>query len=546
MNETERADALIDRYWDDLLELEPLLGTMAGDERFDDRLSDPSEAGRARARAVHHAALEEASALDRDALDDSRCNSLDVLEAIAKRFETEIDHRTDMLAVASHLWGPVSILGDIGSMQQADTAERLDRYEARLRAFPDYLAASADIAREGVASGVTSPRVVAERSLGQLERLLALAPEDSPALVPAGDDAARERISGVVRDVVNPAYERFLEAMRDYLPHATETIGLSALPGGEQMYEAQILAWTTLPLEAAAVHELGNERFNAITEERRAISSQLGFASPEEALASLRASGDDTASSAEAMVKLCEDQVTRSWEAAPAWFGRMPSANCEVRPVEEYREADMPMAFYQSPTEDGSRPGIYYINTFDLPSRDLHGVASVTYHEANPGHHFQTALEQEAEGMPRLRRFGGILSGSAFAEGWGLYCERLADEMGLFLDQWERLGMLEAQALRAGRLITDTGIHALGWDRERAIAKLEEGGASTSDAEIEIDRYIAMPAQALSYMVGMIEIQKARATAEERGGADFSLRDFHDSMLELGTVPLPTLLRTFG
>jgi uncharacterized protein (DUF885 family) len=547
MNETERADALIERYWDDLLEIEPTLGTMSGDERYDDQLADPSETGRAHSRAVHHAALEEAGALERDALDDAWCNALDVLEAIAKRFEAGIDHRTDMLAVPSHLWGPASLLGEIGSIQQADTPEGLDRYEARLRAFPDYLAASAEVAREGVAAGVTSPRVVAERSIAQLERLLALAVEDSPAMIPVSEEAAgRERVADVVRDVVNPAYERFLEEMRDYLPHATETIGLSALPGGPQMYEAEILSWTTLSLDAADVHELGNERFDAIQEERRVISAELGFASPDEALASLRASGDDTAASPEAIVKLCEDQVTRSWEAAPAWFGRMPSANCEVRAVEAFREADMPGAFYNSPTEDGSRPGVYYVNTYDLPSRHLHTIASITYHEANPGHHFQTALEQEMTDSPRLRRFGGILSGSAFAEGWGLYCERLADEMGLFLDRWEQLGMLEAQALRAGRLITDTGIHALGWDRERAIAKLEEGGVSNTDAVIEIDRYIAMPAQALSYMIGMIEIQKARATAEVREGGDFSLSNFHDRMLELGTVPLPTLERAFG
>ena len=238
--------------------------------------------------------------------------------------------------------------------------------------------------------------------------------------------------------------------------------------------------------------------------------------------------------------------MRRSWDSAAPWFGRLPSSNCEVRAVEAFREADMPMAFYNPPTEDGSRPGVYYINTYDLPSRELHSIAGVTFHEANPGHHFQIALEQEADGLPKLRRFGGILAGAAFTEGWGLYAERLADEMGLYLDDWERLGMLENQALRAGRLITDTGLHALGWDRERAIAKLQDGGVPRTDAEIEIDRYIAMPAQALSYMTGMIEIEKARTGAEAREGDAFSLRDFHDRLLALGTVPLPTLAREFG
>ena len=194
--------------------------------------------------------------------------------------------------------------------------------------------------------------------------------------------------------------------------------------------------------------------------------------------------------------------MRRSWDAAPSWFGRLPSAPCEVRAVEAFREADMPAAFYNPPTEDGSRRGVYYINTYDLPSRDIHAQAGVSYHEANPGHHFQFTLEQEFLDRPRLRRFGGILAGSAFIEGWGLYSERLAEEMGLYMDDWERLGMLENQGLRAARLITDTGIHAFGWTREAAIAKLEESGATRTEAAIEVDRYVAMPAQALSYMVG--------------------------------------------
>ena len=353
--------------------------------------------------------------------------------------------------------------------------------------------------------------MVAERALAQVERLLALPADASPALAALDQDAdTRTRFAAVVGEVVNPAYERYLDVLRAYLPHATETIGLSALPDGDAMYEAEILAWTTLSLDARHVHELGVSRFEAIQADR---------------------------------FEVAVDQVLRSWEAAPAWFGRLPRENCQVRPVEAFREADMPAAFYNSPTEDGSRPGIYYLNTYDLPSRPLHAIAGVTFHEANPGHHFQIALEQEFPDRPRLRRFGGGLAGSAFGEGWGLYAERLADEMGLYLDAWERLGMLENQILRAARLITDTGIHALGWSREDAIATLERGGSPHTDAVIEVDRYIAMPAQALSYMVGMIEIQEARARAETAGGADFSLRDFHDGVLALGSVPLPTLRR---
>ena len=183
------------------------------------------------------------------------------------------------------------------------------------------------------------------------------------------------------------------------------------------------------------------------------------------------------------------------------------------------------------------------MNTSNLDERPLLHLASTTYHEANPGHHFQVSLEAEMADRPRLRRFGGILAGSAFIEGWALYCERLADEMGLFLDDIERLGMLDAQGLRAARLVVDTGIHALGWDRDRAIATMVETGAPRIDATIEVDRYIAMPAQALSYKIGQFEIERWRAEAERRLGPAFSISDFHDDLMSLGSLPLPALER---
>ena len=291
------------------------------------------------------------------------------------------------------------------------------------------------------------------------------------------------------------------------------------------------------------MHELGLERLDAIQQERRDVAAGLGYDDPQRAIDARTASGENTASSPEEMVRLAERQVAGSWEAAPAWFGVLPSANCEVRQVEPFREADMAGAFYHSPTQDGSRPGLYYINTYGLDERPLHQVASITYHEANPGHHFQIALEQEMPGRPDLRRFGGTLAGSAFCEGWGLYSERLADEMGLYADEWERLGMLDNQAHRAARLITDTGIDALGWSREDALATLRSCGLPETDALIEVDRYIAIPGQALSYMIGMVEIERARARAAEQEKASFVLRDFHDRVLGLGQLPLPAFRR---
>ena len=220
------------------------------------------------------------------------------------------------------------------------------------------------------------------------------------------------------------------------------------------------------------MHELGVADLEKIQDERARAAEILGHPDAATAEAAIAEDPAFRFTSPDQLKATAEEQVRRSWDLAPSWFGRIPSANCEVRLVEEFREADMPFAFYNPPTEDGSRPGVYYVNGFDLERKPKHQLASTTYHEANPGHHFQVALEQEMEGRPALRRFGGFLAGSAFTEGWGLYSERLADEMGLYLDEAERLGMLDLQGMRAARLVVDTGIHALGWTRERAIETL--------------------------------------------------------------------------
>jgi uncharacterized protein (DUF885 family) len=203
----------------------------------------------------------------------------------------------------------------------------------------------------------------------------------------------------------------------------------------------------------------------------------------------------------------------------------------------------MPFAFYQPPSADGSRKGIYYVNGGDLEGKPLHHLATTTYHEANPGHHFQIAIEQELGERPALRRFGGLMAGSAFAEGWGLYSERLADEMGLFENEGERLGMLDMQGMRAARLVVDTGIHAFDWTREQAIDLLEQAGVAHTDAVIETDRYIALPGQALAYKTGQFEIEQQRADATKRDGDAFSLSAFHDRLLALGSLPLSALQR---
>lgn len=542
--QSEAARALADRYWQQLLEHEPMLGTMVGDERYDDRLPDPSEAGRAARETLHRTALEELALLDRDLADEALRTTLDVLEAIAEREIAGLEHRLDRLSSVSHLWGPGGLIGELASMQRADTPDRLDRYVARLSAAPAFYDAILDVMRDGVAAGITAPRVVVERAVAQVERLIATPLEDSPGLIPVPeeDGAGRERVIEALRADFMPSLERYLEALRGYLPSATETIGLFALPGGNEIYAAQILSWTSLPLEADKVHAMGVEDLQRIQEERRLCAERIGAPDPARAVALLDERGN-RAGSKDEIVRLAEEQVAKGWEVAPNWFGRLPSENCDVKPVEEFREADMPFAFYQPPSADGTRKGIYYVNGGDLDGKPLHHLATTTYHEANPGHHFQIALEQEMGERPDLRRFGGLMAGSAFAEGWGLYSERLADEMGLFEDEAERLGMLDMQGMRAARLVVDTGIHAFGWTRDQAIDQLEEAGVSHVDAVIETDRYITLPGQALTYKIGQFEIEQQRGDAAKRDGGSFSLPGFHDRLLALGSLPLSALRR---
>ena len=234
--------------------------------------------------------------------------------------------------------------------------------------------------------------------------------------------------------------------------------------------------------------------------------------------------------------------MASAFAAAPAWFGALPSGDCEVKPVEAHQEKDAPPAFYFPPAADGSRLGRYYINTYQPASRPLHRLAATTFHEATPGHHFQIALEAELPGLNRFRRLGSRLAGIAYGEGWGLYAERLADEMGLYADDTERFGMLDSEAWRAVRLVVDTGMHAFRWTRQQSIDLLRSGaGLSQVEAEAETDRYITWPGQALAYMTGQREILALRARIEQRDGDRFDRRGFHDQVIGHGSLPLATL-----
>jgi uncharacterized protein (DUF885 family) len=535
---------LADRYWEEFLATEPLFATQVGDERFDHLLPDPSSVGRRHRESVHRRALESLTKIDREALNQEGRTVLDVIETLATKELAAIEHRFDLFAAADHMWGPGTMLAQLEALQRADTAERLDRYLTRLSALPDFLGASTGLLKEAAQTGQTSPRLVVDRTIAQVERLLRLPPAESPAIspVPEEDAEGRERVQQVLRDDVYPGYEAYLAGLRDYRRGARETLGLGALPRGDDKYTAAILAWTTLPLDAKEIHERGVEQLARIQEERREAAGRVGAPDPESAIASFTGRGSNAFASREDVVRLAEEQVRRGWEAAPKAFGTLPKDNCAVKPIDRSREDDVG-EHYLPATADGSRPGVYFVNTKNPGNRPRHGLATTTYHEANPGHHFQIGLEQEATQRPALRRFGAELVGSAFCEGWGLYAERLADEMGLYQDEFERMGMLEMQAFRAARLVVDTGIHAFGWERDRAIDTMASTGIGRDTCEVEVDRYVAMPGQALAYTLGQLFIQERRAEASERLGSGLSLKDFHDRLLSLGSLPLPAIER---
>lgn len=539
-----QARKLADRYWDEFLALAPLFATQVGDERFDHLLPDPSPAGLARRESVHRRALTKLGQINRGALNQEGRTTLDLIEALATKELTAIKHRFDRFDAVDHMWGPGTMLAQIGEVQRGDNPERLERYLARLEVMPDFLAASAEVLRDAARSGQTSPRLVVDRTIAQVERLLRIGPPDSPALspVPESDAEGRNRVQGILRDRVYPAYQAYLQELRDYRPIARDSLGLGSLPAGDEMYAAKILEWTTLPLDAEEIQQRGAQELARIQSERREVAERLGAPDSETAIARITETGGNTFASREDVVQLAQDQVRRGWEAAHGVFGRPPKENCQVKAVDPSREDDV-LEYYMPATADGARPAIYYVNTKNPERRRRHSLATTTYHEANPGHHFQIAIEQESAYRPALRRFASDLIGSAFCEGWGLYAERLADEMGLYEDDYERLGMLEMQAFRAARLVVDTGIHAFGWDRERAIDTMASTGTERDKCELEVDRYVAMPGQALSYTLGQLAIAGWRTEASKRLGDAFSLPAFHDRLLSLGSLPLPTLER---
>jgi uncharacterized protein (DUF885 family) len=541
-------DDLAHRFWEGVLELNPTTATFYGDERYADRLEDPSPAGRARARRLMSGTAAEAASIPLDELSTEERITRDMLQVIGELAVEEDDQGLYQLRVVDQMGGPQQLLPQLTSFQPVDTPERLEAFIGRLHAYPTFMSANADILHEAMATGLTAPSIVTERVIAQIERMLAIPIESAivPGSLKGASDADRERVREVVRDVVYPADAAFLETLRgEYRTASRQEPGIWSAPNGDAIYRTAIRSWTTLELDPEEIHQIGLDELASIDDERRAIARATGF---EEDVAAYRASLEtapgNTPASKDELVERAREDIDRAMAAAPRFFGVLPRAGLEVRSVEEYKERDAPFAYYYPPAADGSRDGIYYANGYDLPSRKYTKLASTTYHEAAPGHHFQIALEMENPNLNTFRRLGARMVGGAYVEGWGLYSERLADEMGLYRSEGERFGMLDGQAWRAARLVVDTGIHALRWGRQRSIDFLrDDAGLSETDAVIETDRYICWPGQALTYMLGKRQIDALRRELAARDGSRFDLRGFHDQVLGHGSLPLATLAR---
>lgn len=432
----------------------------------------------------------------------------------------------------------------LADIQPTGTPELRSAALRRFSELPAYVDAEIQNLRDGLEQGYSAPRGNAERVLDQVDAILEGPPASSPFFGPARSDSSAEfteEISALISDVINPAVRRYRDFVRDeYLPQARSETAVAAVPGGEDCYRALTRQATSLDLTPAEIHEIGLETMASITAEMRIIAQRsFGTEDVAELLDRLRTDPAHLFADRGEIERHAAAALARAQETMPRWFGRLPQAHIVVEPFPPHEEASAPLGAYVPPADDGSRPGIYRINLFEPERQPRAPLESVVFHEAIPGHHLQIALAMERPGAHAITR---LVGSAAFSEGWALYSERLADEMGLYSSDLDRMGMLSSLAFRAGRLVVDSGLHALGWTRERAIDYLlAHTMESAGQIEAEVDRYIIMPGQATAYMIGNLEILRLRGQAEEQLADRFRLPDFHDEVLGDGAVTLPML-----
>lgn len=543
---------LADEYWQALLAFSPTSATALGDRRFDDRLDDPSPeasdaqrrrlvAFRERAEAIDPRALEGADAVTRSALIAQIASDVAGLETGLEEWAVD------------PLEGPQVGALDLEAIQPVSTPEQAQAMVARWRALGPWFDQHAANLIRVLAAGRVAVRTPVERAVEQIDGILGRPDAELPLLKPleaehpdwaATDrDAFAEGLRAAVRDLIRPALERYGAVVRDeILPAARpdDKAGILHVDGGRDAYTKLIRLHTSLDLSPDEIHRIGLDEVARIDAELADLGGRvLGTTDPEAIRSRLRSDPALHFTTRDEVFATAEEALARARAAIPDWFGLLPKADCDVVRMAEHEEKHSTIAYYRQPAVDGSRPGQYYINTYAPETRPRYEAEALAYHESIPGHHLQIAIGQELTGLPEFRKH---LGPTAFFEGWGLYTERLSDEMGLYSSDLDRIGILSFDGWRACRLVVDTGIHALGWTRQQAIDYMTAHTAlAANNIANEVDRYIVWPGQALAYKIGQLEILRLRAEARTAAGAAFNIKAFHDAVLGQGAVGLEAL-----
>ena len=534
-------ERLADDYWTAWLERHPVHATALGDRRFDNRLDDDSPEGREAwrgqldrferslgdASATHdpvtHAALGEALITDRAFLDaDLGTFNVDPMDGVQ-----------------------VGLL-NIPSYQPIRSDEEAEALVERWRRIPGYVDQAAENLRRGAAEGRIGVAMLCAKVSQQLDELLGRPDAEWPLAQPAHErPEIRDALLAVIGQGIRPAFERYRALIADEIsPRARpdDRPGLTHVAGGADAYARLARAHTSLDVAPDEVHAIGLEEVRRIDAEFVELGGRLlGTAGLAATLAALRSDPALHFRTGDEIVAVAEASLARANAAIGDWFGRLPQAPCEVVVMAPHEEKHSTIAYYREPAGDGSRPGQYHINTYAPETRPRYEAETLAFHESVPGHHLQIAIAQELDHLPAFRRFSGS---TAYIEGWGLYTERLSEEMGLLSGELDRFGILSFDAWRASRLVVDTGIHALGWTRQAAIDFMTQHTAlGENNVANEVDRYIAYPGQALAYKLGQLELLRLRAEARDRQGGRFEIRRFHDVVLGESALPLPVLRR---
>ena len=548
--ETSKLQDLFAREWDFRTRENPLLATSVGRHDFDHLLPQMAiEALEVRVQ-TWRGFLDELATIDRERLsEDDRLNA-DIfksqLDSFILDFETG-DHEIPLTVDDGFHIGFARLPA---SMPLRTTAD-YDSYLSRLAFFPQYLSQHVALMRAGLRRGMTLPKVVLEGYDVTIESHIVSDPKQSvfyrpfenfPTGVPeSARDRLRQAGEQAIMAIVVPAYRSFLEFMTgEYIPGARVTLGASELPDGDAYYAQRIRHFTTLDMSADEIHQLGLSEVARIRAEMMEIIEEVDFEGDFAAfLEFLRTDPRFYATTPEQLLKEASFIAKRADAALPALFKTLPRVPYGVEPVPDHLAPKYTAGRYVGAPADGSRPGLYWVNTYALENRPLYVLPALTLHEAVPGHHLQISLSKELEALPDFRRYSYI---SAFGEGWGLYSEWLGLEAGIYDDPYANFGRLTYEMWRACRLVVDTGLHAKGWTRQQAMDYMANNTAlSLHEVRTETDRYISWPGQALAYKIGELKIKALRREAEEALGERFDVRAFHDAVLANGSVPLPVL-----